>query len=166
MIISDVNLAASYAGANSGADSGDSGATASEFALLIKGNPSYVQVDNCYMGGGWAASPVSVTGAPGSLVITNCPGYNDQNTPINTLLNITAGRAYSAATQSGFGGTNYYGPSFVMFKASPSVSSFQYNGGVAQALLPSQVVCLTLASPYDTIQFNTHAPAAFTWIGK
>ncbi len=132
MIISDANPAASYAGANSGADSGDSG-DGSEFALLIKGDPSYIQVDNCYMGGGWAASPESVSGAPGSLVITNCPGYNDENTPINTLLNITAGRAYSAATQSGFGGTNYYCPSFVMFKASPSVSSFQYNGGAAQA---------------------------------
>ncbi len=165
VIISDVNLSSSYAGANSGADTGASGSAASEFALLITGTPSYIQVDNCYMGGPWAASPVSVTGTPGRLIITNCAGYNDQNTTINTLAHIAIGTAYSAAAAGAHGGTSYYGPSFVMFKANASVSSFQYNGGVAQALLPSQVVCLTLASPYDTIQFST-LPAAFTWVGK
>jgi hypothetical protein len=52
-----------------------------------------------------------------------------------------------------------------MFKANASGGTFQYNGGAAQALLASQVVCLTLASPYDTIQFST-LPVAFTWVGK
>jgi hypothetical protein len=167
VIISDVNLAASYAGANSGQDTGDSGSAASEFALLITGDPSYVQVDNCYMGGPWAGSPVSVTGTPGRLIITNCAGYNDQNTPINTLPNISIGTAYSAAAAGAHAGTSYYGPSFVIFKAAnASNGTFQYNGGAQQTLLANQVVCLTLASPYDTIQFNAHAPAAFTWIGK
>jgi hypothetical protein len=53
-----------------------------------------------------------------------------------------------------------------MFTANAGGGTFQYNGGAAQTLLAGQVVCLTLASPYDTIQFNTHAPAAFAWIGK
>lgn len=169
VIISDVNLSSTYAGANSGADTGDSGSAASEFALLITGSPSYVQVDNCYMGGPWAGSPVSVTGTamPGRLIITNCAGYNDQNTPINTLANISIGTAYSAAAAGTHGGTSYYGPSFVIFRAAnASNGTFQYNGGAVQTLLANQTVCLTLASPYDTIQFNAHAPAAFSWIGK
>jgi hypothetical protein len=99
-------------------------------------------------------------------MVTNCAGYNDQNTSINTLANIATGTAYSAATQGANGGTSYWGPSFVMFTAKSTGGTFQYNGGTAQTLLASQVVCLTLASAYDTIQFNTHVPAAFTWIGK
>lgn len=104
--------------------------------------------------------------ASNPLYISNCPGYNDQNTSINTLANITASTAYHAANQGANGGTSYFGPSFVMFTANASGGTFQYNGGAAQTLLPSQVVCLTLASPYDTIQFNTHKPAAFAWVGK
>jgi hypothetical protein len=98
--------------------------------------------------------------------ITNCPGYNDQNTTINTIAHITTGTAYSAATQGSHSGTSYYGPSFVMFTANALGGSFQVNGGATQTLLPTQVVTLTLASPYDTIQFNTHVPAAIQWIGK
>lgn len=165
VIISSVDLNALYPGANSGQSTGNMGAGASEYALLISGSPKFVLVTNCSMEG-FAASQVSVTGTPTSVLVQNCPGYNDQNTPINTLLNITTGRAYSAATQGANGGTNYYGPSFVMFKANTSGGTFQYNSGTAQALLANQVVCLTLESPYDTIQFNTHPPAAFTWIGK
>jgi hypothetical protein len=74
--------------------------------------------------------------------------------------------AYAAATQGANSGTSYYGPSFIMFKANSSGGTVAINGGTAQTLLASQVVCLTLASPYDTIEFNTHAPAAFTWTGK
>jgi hypothetical protein len=53
-----------------------------------------------------------------------------------------------------------------MFTASSGGGTFQYNGGTAQMLVDNQVVCLTLASPYDTIQFNTNAPTAFAWVGK
>ena len=175
VIISDVNLAAAYAGVNSGSSlgTGSQGSAASEFALLITGQPSYVQVDNCYMGGGWAGSPVGIeeTAAlpfEGHLIITNCIGYNDQNTNIVGNGTVSTATPYNAANAGiAFSGTavNYYGPSFVMFKANASGGTFQYNGGTAQTLLASQVVCLTLASPYDTIQFNTHAPAAFAWTG-
>jgi hypothetical protein len=53
-----------------------------------------------------------------------------------------------------------------MFTANALGGSFQVNGGATQTLLPTQVVTLTLASPYDTTQFNTHVPAAIQWIGK
>jgi hypothetical protein len=144
----------------------------SQWGLLVSGNiTGPITVSDCNFGTtGWSASgPVSVTGtvsASNPLYISNCPGYNDQNTSINTLANITTGTAYYAANQGANGGTSYFGPSFVMFTANASGGTLQYNGGAAQTLLPSQVVCLTLASPYDTIQFNTHKPAAFAWIGK
>jgi hypothetical protein len=145
----------------------------SQWGLLVSGNINGpVNVTNCNFGtSGWGASgPVSVTGttsANNPLYITNCPGYNDQNTVINTLAHISANTAYSAHNQGSNSGTSYYGPSFVMFTASATgVSTFQYNGGTAQTLVPKQVVCLTVASPYDTIQFNGNAPSAFSWIGK
>jgi hypothetical protein len=160
VVIDSVNLLPTYEGANAGGGTGSSGSAASEWALLISGDPTRVSVNNCVMG------LVSVTGSPEFLRITNCPGYNDQNTTINTLANITTGVAYAAATQGANSGTSYYGPSFIMFKANSSGGTVAINGGTAQTLLASQVVCLTLASPYDTIEFNTHAPAAFTWTGK
>jgi hypothetical protein len=53
-----------------------------------------------------------------------------------------------------------------MFTANSSGGTFQVNGGAAQTLLASQVVTVFLNSPYDTIQFNTNAPAAFSWTGQ
>ncbi len=185
--IDSVNLAPTYAGANFGNSTGTTGSAASEYGVLISGSPGIVQISNCYMAGllggavsitGSAATVsisncdvsagggILVTGTVTRLYVTNCVGYNDQSTTINTIANITIGVAYSAATQGAHSGTSYYGPSFVMFKANASGGTFQYNSGVAQTLLAGQVVCLTLASPYDAIQFNTHAPAAFIWIGN
>ena len=170
VILDSVNLNSTYPGVNSGKGTGTTGSGPSQYALLITGDPSYVQVNNCNMSGfsGAGQAPVSVTGSPTTLIITNSPGYNDQNTPINTLAHILPGTAYSAATQGAHGGTSYYGPSFIMFTSSPSSGgTVAINGGTPQMLLPSQVVCLTLASPYDTIEFNLgHGPTAFTWIGK
>jgi hypothetical protein len=162
--IDGVNLSATYAGANSGNATGTKGSAASYYGLLISGAAGTVTVDNCSFAG--CTVPVAVTGSVTELLVTNCPGYNDQNITINTLANISTGTAYQAANQGAHGGTSYFGPSFVMFTAHANGGTFQYNGGTAQTLLPSQVVCLTLASPYDTIQFNTHKPAAFAWIGK
>jgi hypothetical protein len=53
-----------------------------------------------------------------------------------------------------------------MFTANAYGGTFQINGGAAQTLLASQIVTLFLNSPYDAIQFNTHAPAAFAWLGQ
>jgi hypothetical protein len=187
VIIDGVNLQGDNYGANGGGSTGTTGSAASEYGVLISGDPSYVQISNCLMINltGFAISitgdpakvlvdncimisgaAVSVTGSPAVVNITNCPGYNDQNTTINTIAHITTGTAYSAATQGSHSGTSYYGPSFVMFTANALGGSFQVNGGATQTLLPTQVVTLTLASPYDTIQFNTHVPAAIQWIGK
>lgn len=166
VLIDSVNLSAVYAGANHGTATGSTGSAASYYGLFIPGGPDRVIVNNCDLTGVTVPVGVSPTSTLTYLSVTNCPGYNDQNTPINTITNITTGVAYKAAAQSANGGTSYWGPSFVMFTANSSGGTFQYNGGAAQTLLPSQVVCLTLASPYDTIQFNTHAPAAFAWIGK
>jgi hypothetical protein len=185
--VTAVNLNGVYSGANSGSSTGTSGSAASEYALLISGDPQFVKVTDCFMGGtsGYSVSitgspgtvrltnctfstnAVSVTGVPASLIVTNCTNYNDQNTPINTLAHISTGMAYSAATQGSNGGTSYYGPSLVMFTTSSSSSgTFQVNGGLAQTLLGNQFVTVFLNSPYDTIQFNLHGPVAFTWTGK
>lgn len=133
-------------------------------------NTALVRFDNCPMS---TTNTLSVTGTVGSsgagtgaLWITNCNGYNDQNTSINTVGNISTGTAYAAYNQGSNSGTNYYGPSFMMFTANASGGTFQFNGGSAQTLVASQIVCLYLSSPYDTVQFNTHAPAAIQWIGK
>ena len=165
VIATGVNLNAYFYGSNGGSSTGSSGSNSSQYALLVSGDPVYVQVDNCSMIG-FAGTPVSVTGSPGAVYVTNCVGYNDQNTVINLIANITTGVAYEAATQGANSGTSYFGPSFVMFTANSSGGTFQVNGGTAQTLLASQVVCLTLVSPYDTIQFNTHAPSAIMWVGK
>jgi hypothetical protein len=53
-----------------------------------------------------------------------------------------------------------------MFKANSLGGTFQVNNGTAQTLLASQVVSVFLASPYDTIQFNTHLPFAIQWTGR
>lgn len=185
--VTAVDLNGVYPGANSGGSTGTYGSAASEYALLISGNPSIVKVTDCFMSGTsgysvsitgdpetvrltnctFGTSALSVTGSPASLIVTNCTGYNDQNTPINTLAHITTGTAYSAATQGSNSGTSYYGSSLVMFTAANSIGgTFQVNGGTAQTLLPLQFVTVFLNSPYDTIQFNTHAPSAFSWTGK
>jgi len=182
VLLDGVNLNPTYVGVNAGNSTGSTGSAGSEYGLLISGTPTNVKVIGCDFG----VSGVSITGAPNTitiescdnlgavtiggsvvkLLITNCTNYNYNNTVINTLANITTATAYSAATQGANSGTSYYGPSFVMFTANSSGGTFQYNGGTAQTLVASQVVCLTLASPYDTIQFNAHAPAAIMWVGK
>lgn len=185
--LDSVNLGPLFYGANHGDSTGTNGSGPSEYALLISGSPASVQVNNCYMAGFdgpavsitgspssvyitncvmQAGSSVSVTGSPSTVFVANCVGYNDQNATINTLAHISTGVAYSAHNQGSNGGTSYYGPSFVVFTANAFGGSFQVNGGAALTLLPTQVVTLTLASPYDTIQFNTHVPAAIQWTGR
>jgi hypothetical protein len=181
VVINGVNLSPTYEDANDGLGTGTTGSSASEYGLLISGSPSSVNVSGC-TGIGVVSitgtpgvttidscnglTSLEITGSAGNLTVTNCAGYNDRNTPINTLTYITTGVAYAAATAGSHSGTSYYGPSFVMFTAGGIGSTFQVNGGAAQLMVSGQVVCLTLASPYDTIQFNVHAPAAFAWIGK
>jgi hypothetical protein len=94
---------------------------------------------------------------------------SDNNTAYNAVdYGVTgAGTAYSAATQGANDGTSYYGPSLVMFTASSSAGgTFQVNGGTPQGLLANEFVTVFLNSPYDTIQFNVHPPATFSWTGR
>jgi len=94
--VSAVDLNGVYPGANSGNDTGPTGSAASEYALLISGNPKVVNVADCYMSGtsGYSVSitgnpetvrltnctlstsALSVTGTPTSLIVTNCTGYS------------------------------------------------------------------------------------------
>lgn len=173
VIIDSVDLRPTYVNAGGGSN----GSAASQYALLISGTLTAgpIQVRNCDMIG-FSGSPVGVTGSVsvglnppgrGPLYITNCPGYNDQNTLINTLSNLTAGTAYAAYNQGAHGGTSYYGPSIVMFTASSSSgSTFQINNATAQTLVVNQIVSVFLESPYDTIKFNNHLPSAILWTGR
>jgi hypothetical protein len=180
--IDGVNLSPTYAGTNAGRANGIDGSGASQYGLLISGSPTSVLVTSCFAIGvvSISGSPeyvvidscsglteMSVTGSPYTVLVTNCAGYNDQNTSINTLAHISDGTPYAAHNQGSNFGRNYYGPSLVMFTAANSIGgTFQVNGGTAQTLLPLQFVTVFLNSPYDTIQFNTHAPSAFAWTGK
>lgn len=126
-----------------------------------------MSVNNCPMIG--QAVPVAVTGSVIELVVTNCVGYNDQNTNIVGNGTISTGVAYKAATAGtvlGGTATNYFGPSFIMFTANSSGGTVAINGGTPQTLVDSQIVCLYLNSPYDSIEFATHAPSALQWLGK
>ncbi len=169
VLIDGVNLSGTYEGANGGNNTGSTGSGPSYYGLLVTGNPGRVVVNNCNLSGLTVPVSVSIAGLPFvvPVFITNCQGYNDQNTVINTLPHLTLGMPYTAATAGSHGGTSYFGPSFVMFTAASSPgSSFQYNGGSPQILAPNQVVCLSLLSPNDTITFSGHVPVAFEWIGK
>lgn len=147
---------------------GTFGTAALAITANIGAGGSVITVDNCPM---TAANAVVVTGtvASGSLYILNCLGYNDQNTSVVGNGTITTGQAYSAATaQTVLTGTavNYYGPSLLMFTANSSGGTYAINGGTSQTLLDSQLCCIPLLSPYDTIQFATHAPTNVIWLGK
>jgi hypothetical protein len=152
-----VNLDATYPAASG---------QAQQWAFLCSGSPAYpVLLDNCSMHGYGSPGPVSVAGSPTDLRITNCPGYNDQNTtiaptpPLNTDVS-----ASNASTITG--GINYYGPSLVIFTNSTSMLTVKINSVTPGWIVPANAfVTIYLASPYDTINFG-HAVAAFSWIGQ
>jgi hypothetical protein len=153
VIIEGVNLNAIYYGANDGNSTGSAGSHASQYALLIPGDPVYVQVNNCSMIG-FAGTPVSVTGSPGNVYITNCVGYNDQNTHLNG--GVAPLSALSAATCS----THYFGPSLFTWSNSTPVTVHVF--GVSYTASSGIIY---LPSPYDTFSMSS-APLVFSWIGK
>jgi hypothetical protein len=128
-----------------------------EFALLISADiTDTVTIDNCKMKGYGSASPVQITGsvATNTLFITNCEGYNDQNTPLNgTVPPVTP---TSAATSS----TPYFGPSVVTFQSGTTVGVTVFGTTIG---LSAGVIFLP--SPYDSISFST-APSIFSWYGR
>ena len=89
-----------------------------QYGLLVSGGPTgTIYVSNCDLTGytntmPYMQQPVLVTGtAPNELFISNCPGYNDQNTHIRT----TAPSGTASASSPGTGGTPYFGPSVFIF---------------------------------------------------
>ena len=66
------------------------------------------------------------------------------------------------------GGTNYYGPSLVVFTNSGSSFTFTINGLTPGWSVPANAfVTYYIASPYDTIRFPSgHSLTGFMWIGK
>ncbi len=132
----------------------------SQWGLLVTGDiTGPITVSNCNFGtSGWGASgPASVTGtvsASNPLYITNCPGYNDRNTPLN------GGMAPLSAVSAAACSTPYFGPSVFTWTSTTPVtvhvfgSSYTANSGI-----------IFLPSAYDTFSMST-TPLAFSWIGK
>jgi hypothetical protein len=187
--VTSVNLNGVYPGANSGSSTGTSGSAASEYALLISGDPQIVKVTDCFMSGtsGYSVSitgspetvrltdctfgesALSVTGTPTSLIVTNCTGYNDQSTVIASGVSTgdypTSSTGNTAATAGALtGGVNYYGASLVIFTAGASPLTVHING-VASTYPGLSSGTVFLNSPYDVFYFGA-APGHFEWIGK
>lgn len=141
-------------------------ATTGHGALITQsGNTiSTVLFNACNVSGyGSSSGAISVTGTPSGLQITNCAGYNDQNTDLNGGTPPTTS-ALSASSCS----TPYYGPSIVLFSneamgtwtpLTVSISGPSYSMGFGS---------IYLARPYDQIQFaGTMTPQfVFHWVGK
>lgn len=138
----------------------------SQYAVLINGTPGgKCLISDCIMTG-YSGSPISVTGTINQAVlfVINCPGYNDQNTPINTVANIGTA-AQQSYNQTANSGTSYYGPSYVLYTANAGGGTLKISGGAAFTLAANQTGSFFLNSPYDSFQFSL-APAAIQWYGK
>jgi len=124
------------------------------YALLVSASPSgSVLVSGCDMTG-YVGPPISVVGSPADLFITDCPGYNDQNTPLSaTPTMLTTG--VSAATCS----TPYFGASVIIYSGATTLSVFGQS-------INSNFGIVFLPSPYDVFSFSPSPPTTFAWIGK
>lgn len=125
-----------------------------QYALLVSGNPGDpVLVSGCDMTG-YSGPPVSVTGAPVNLLITNCPGYNDQNTPLNGGMPPLV--PVNAATCT----TRYFGPSLFTWSNNTPVTVHVFG----QTYIANSGI-IFLPSPYDTFSMSI-VPLVFSWVGK
>lgn len=138
-----------------------------QYGLLVSGGPiGTVYVSDCDLTGYTSTTPyqqhaVLVTGtAPHELLISNCPGYNDQNSQISAVAPLSSTYAADASTLGGTS-TNYYGPSVFIFSNSSPVNLHVFG----QTLLTSFGI-IFLPSPYDTFNFVLTRPTMFLWIGK
>jgi hypothetical protein len=146
-----VNLQPSYPGAPN--------VNSQKYALLVSGSPTgAVIVSGCDMTG-YTGSPVSVTATQTKLLITDCPGYNDQNTSIQT----TAPTSFLGASASspGPGGTPYFGPSLIIWSGTVTVTLHLFTQTIT-----SNFGIVFLPSPYDSLYFSGGTPTHFSWIGK
>lgn len=113
-----------------------------------------ILISACDLTGGYAAGDaINVAVPPSKLLVYNCPGYNDLNTPLNS------GGSPTTPTSASNCSTPYYGPSIFMFTNPGPVTLYIYG----QTLQLSFGV-IFLSSPYDEFHFATH-PMTFAWLG-
>lgn len=169
VIIDGVDLRPSY----ENVQGGTSGATASEYALLISGaltNASgAVRVSNCDMSG-YSGNPVGVTGSVGSgaLFITNCTGYNQSKFTVLIGGPSDAPTVGTSASTAGTltGGRNFYGPSTIYFEVGSGGPVTLMINAALQTFPASSSQAISLSSPYDVIAFgSTTNLSLFRWIG-
>jgi hypothetical protein len=122
-----------------------------QYGLLISGTPTDVLVSGRDMTdyNVVGSAPVSVVGTQTSLYISDCPGYNDQNTPLfATPAQLTSG--VSAATSS----TPYFGPSVIIYSGVPVALH------VFGQTITSSFGVVFLPSPYDRSTSPRRPPQA------
>lgn len=146
-----VNLQPSYPGAPN--------VNTQKYALLVSSSPtSAVIVSGCDMTG-YSGPPVNVTATQTKLLITDCPGYNDQNTSIQTTAPTSSPGA--SASSPGSGGTPYFGPSLIIWSGTVTVTLH-----LLTQTITSNFGIVFLPSPYDSLYFSGGTPTHFSWIGK
>lgn len=125
-----------------------------KYALLVSatlGGP--VLVSGCDMSG-YGGPPVNVTASQTKLLITDCPGYNDQGTSLSATTAMLTGGVSAAGCS-----TPYFGPSVIIYLGANTLHVF------GQAIASSFGV-VYLPSPYDVFSFSPSPPSTFSWIGK
>lgn len=129
---------------------------------------SQVSVDNCNFG--TTTNPVQVQA--GVLItapffkVTNCAGYNDQGTVVNSAAPVLGGSGLKNAANGstyGSGGVNYYGPQLVWGVNTGSATTFTL-GLQTTTILANQMYSFYIPGPWVQIQFS-QAPSTFFWIG-
>lgn len=172
--LTGVNLKSNYPNANNHTNY-------SNYGLLVFGaslaSNSNIQLESCIFDANYVTAPVHVTGTVTSgavIQITDCAGYNDQNTAIlanASAAPITGSSAQSASTAGSLsGGVNYYGPSVIMFTAGSSGVTFTING-LAQTIPANQAYIAYIPNSFDKISFSSAASTAIAtgtllWVGK
>jgi hypothetical protein len=131
-----------------------SGSGPTQWALIVSGTQSgslrFNQCDmNDFTGGGLPVKVTATFTGDGVLLITDCPGYNDQGTDINaTVIPTSATSAQSSSTP-------YYGPSEILFQnGNTGGTTTLVIGGVSYTIPPGQFVTKTLAMPNIQISMS------------
>lgn len=146
-----VNLQPSYPGAAT--------VNRQKYALLVSSSPTgAVTVSACDMTGYSGGSPVNVTATQTKLFIIGCPGYNDQDTSIQSTPPTTSPGA--SASNPGTGGIPYFGPSVIIWSGTVIVTLHVFTQTIT-----SSFGIVFLPSPYDSFYFSG-TPTHFSWIGK
>lgn len=130
------------------------------------GAPTNVFVRGCNVTGYASASTGGAFAftSPGTLQVTDCAGYNDQNATISTV-NPTSGTSASDASTLAHGAINYYGPSMVTGISNSGTATHVHISGTGYPIPTSSFFCFMLNNPSDQ-WFVDETPFNFTWLGK